>query len=834
MFLIAVYRSPSFGVPAFLRDLPQCLASLPSFSFVVGDINIDLNTQNNPENFVFNYCDILSKYGYFNTIHSPTRVGDSKSSILDHILTNQPRKKFRTCTVDSDISDHFPICIAFQLYTQTKALLDSAQATYTKTNFKQLHENLESKDWSVVYNETEPNQAFDTFITNFQATISESSKVCQVKRHKSRVASFKKPWMSDELNALSRKRKKLHDNCKLQPFNTKLHEQYRAFRNFVSAKIAETRNAHFKTEFTNCKDNQVRRWRFIKKVLNRNEKTENCDIRLKSENDTLLENPLQVSEAFNEYFTTIGSNLANQLPRPLTTFDSYFDRDSLFTSTRFDFYEIETHDILPVIDSLDVKKATGFDNIPARAIKENKIIIAPILMFLINLIIQTSVFPDCLKIARVTPIFKKGEKTNRNNYRPISILSAISKIVEKVLTNQLSDFMELHDLFTESQHGFRKGRNTTGAINNLMEQLYENFNSSAITQGVFLDFSKAFDTINHQILIDKLPFYGLTFRATRVLESYLQNRKQFVMVNGHVSDMRKISVGVPQGSILGPLLFLIYINDLLKAAPILSYILYADDTNIFSTDPKILQNEIINIENWCIANKLVLNYSKTFQVIFKAPNKRFNSPDYIVNLSNTTLELKNETKFLGITLDSNITFKQHLVLLCQKLNLILFMMKAVRPYFDQKTMIELYYAFFYPHILYGIEFWGHACDCDIKHLVVLQKASVRTILNIKPRDHVTSYFKDLKIMPIKMLFEYSTLKLLLKTFSQEFLSTLVSKNNYNTRYNGLKPKKANNKRGERSLLNTGVNLYNKYLLGGETRTVARPWDGLAALMWGST
>ena len=170
-------------------------------------------------------------------------------------------------------------------------------------------------------------------------------------------------------------------------------------------------------------------------------------------------------------------------------------------------------------------------------------------MFLINLIIQTSVFPDCLKIARVTPIFKKGEKTNRNNYRPISILSAISKIVEKVLTNQLSDFMELHDLFTESQHGFRKGRNTTGAINNLMEQLYENFNSSAITQGVFLDFSKAFDTINHQILIDKLPFYGLTFRATQVLESYLQNRKQFVMVNGHVSDMRKISVGVPQGSI---------------------------------------------------------------------------------------------------------------------------------------------------------------------------------------------------------------------------------------------------------------------------------------------
>ena len=148
-------------------------------------------------------------------------------------------------------------------------------------------------------------------------------------------------------------------------------------------------------------------------------------------------------------------------------------------------------------------------------------------------------------------------------------------------------------------------------------------------------------------------------------------------------------------------------------------------------------------------------------------------------------------------------------------------------------MVELYYAFLYPHILYWKEFWGHACDCDIKHLVVLQKASVRTILNIKPRDHVTSYFKDLKIMPTKMLFEYFTLKLL-TTFSDQFLLTFVSKNSYNTRYNGLRPKKASNIRGDRSQLNTGVNLYNKYLLGAETRTVTRPWDGLAALMWEST
>ena len=148
-------------------------------------------------------------------------------------------------------------------------------------------------------------------------------------------------------------------------------------------------------------------------------------------------------------------------------------------------------------------------------------------------------------------------------------------------------------------------------------------------------------------------------------------------------------------------------------------------------------------------------------------------------------------------------------------------------------MVELYYAIFYPHILYGIEFWGHASDTDLKRLSILQKASVRAILNKKPREHVTPYFKELKIMPIKMLFEYSSLKLLLKSFSAEFLSTLVSKNNFNTRYQGLRKKQVKNKRGERSLLCTGITLYNRYLLGERTGTGACPRDGLAALMWGS-
>ena len=388
--------------------------------------------------------------------------------------------------------------------------------------------------------------------------------------------------MSENLRELVKKRKDFHDRSRLAPFDIKLQENYRSFRNFVSQQIHTAKISYFKKEFNNCKADQVKRWKFIKMMITGSDKSKDSTITLKTNDQSLSKNSQEVAEIFNTFFTSVGSNLADKLPPTDANFTDYFAPQIEWDSRpKFSFYVVDSTDILPIVDNLQTKKATGPDKISSRAIKENKLIILPILTYLVNLVIENSVFPDCLKIARVTPIFKKGDKQSTNNYRPISILSTISKIVEKILSNQITDFLETNSILTDCQFGFRRGRNTTTAINKLMEQLYENFNLCNSTFGIFLDFSKAFDTINHEILVKKLLYNGFLPCATSLIENYLKNRKQYVVLNTAVSQYRDINIGVPQGSNLGPLLFLIYINDLLNAAPALSYILYADDTNIF-------------------------------------------------------------------------------------------------------------------------------------------------------------------------------------------------------------------------------------------------------------
>ena len=285
-------------------------------------------------------------------------------------------------------------------------------------------------------------------------------------------------------------------------------------------------------------------------------------------------------------------------------------------------------------------------------------------------VLSNGIFPDKLKIAKVVPIFKKGDCALTNNYRPISLLPVISKVIEKIIYNQLSLYFESNKLFFDSQYGFRPNHSTEQATLELTDRIISAMDNNDVPIGIFLDLSKAFDTIDHTILLKKLEHFGIDGIALKLLKNYLTNRKQYVRLHDVNSNLLPINTGVPQGSILGPLLFIIYINDFARASAIFDFICYANDTTLFSTlnksinaqniNPDIIINtELAKINEWLVINKLSLNVTKSKFMVFHTQQKHRAIKPPVPKINNTNIDKVEQFKFLGLTLDSNLNWKKH-------------------------------------------------------------------------------------------------------------------------------------------------------------------------------
>ena len=406
----------------------------------------------------------------------------------------------------------------------------------------------------------------------------------------------------------------------------------------------------------------------------------------------LINNPRDISNKLNEYFVNVGPTTEDSIPKTQNVSTLKFMKERI--NYAFLIAQVSHDEVLNIINSLEYK-ATGPVSIPIKLLKLIPDLILVPLCNIINVSFNTGVFPNLLKLVRI-PIHKRGSKQDINNYRLISLLSVFDKIMEKLMHKRLYSFLEEKDILYHKQFGFRKGNSTINALLQITEKIKESIDKGKYGCGIFIDLRKAFDTVNHKILLMKMEHYGIRDSALRWFESYLNKSSQ----------LRELSCGVPRGSVLGPLLFLIYINDLPNISKKLEIFLFADDTNIYYENESLVELELIvnkelrNLYLWLSVNRLALNIAKTIFLIFHPFNKSLRYNVTLKILKQAIVE-KNYIKYLGVIIDSTLSWKDQLHNL-SKLSRTIGVLYKLRPFVNLQIMKNTYHALFYLHIVYGI------------------------------------------------------------------------------------------------------------------------------------
>ena len=758
-----IYRHPKYkstDLEQFSQYLDLNLKKLSKENkevFICGDFNIDLLKIENKNSYL-EFYNLLCSYSFQPLIIQPSRVVEGQEpSLIDNIFSNNISDNTTSGNIYLTLSEHYSQFASVLREKIDVRKIDMYARDFSKFSSTDYYNDVSSQSWNV--DPLDPNLLMSDFLSKIEGCADKHAPVKKltVKEIKLRT----KPWITSRISKIIRIRNTLFERKKRQPKNTNVQILYSKFRNRVNKELKKSKKLYNTSYFEEHSGNIRKTWEGIRKIVNTKKNVDYGISQLKINGNVITESKTIANEV-NKFFVNIGPETEKKVPKVTHISPLNFLKDRI--QNNFTIATISQSDVFDVISKLP-NKGTGPASIPLKLLKIAADLISVPLCHIINTSFSTGVFPDVLKVAKVLPLHKGGSTEDLNNFRPISLLSIFDKIIEKLMHKNLYEFLELNNILYANQFGFRKKNSTAHALMEITERIKESIDNSNYGCGIFIDLRKAFDTVNHKILLTKLEHYGVRGVLLKWFESYLSNRKQYVFYNGMASDIMDITCGVPQGSVLGPLLFLLYINDLPNISDKLNFFLFADDTNIYFeskdllTLEKTVNTELKQLSLWLNLNRLSLNISKTNFIIFRAINKPM--PKVVtLKMNNKAIMQKGQIKYLGVYIDEHVNWKHHLSIISKKVSRGVGIICKLKQYMYTKSIRNIYYSLVYSHLAYGIQAWGSACNTELDKLLILQKKAVRIMTNnnmfhtvLCPLVSADPLFIELEILKVQDMFK---------------------------------------------------------------------------------
>lgn len=715
IFYICIYRSPHGNFDLFIDQFEKALNIVSKQAHhnivIAGDFNINFLERNNETRKIE---EVLTSYGLHVVFKEASRKTQTSGTCIDNIFSDLNQNTHKTKTINYHISDHLAQRLDIQMTNACGKDKCRTVRIMNKENTRIFRERLENTDWSFIHNDS----VHDSYRKFHVAIMNVYNDCFPEKKMTIRKSRPRRCWENAELTELKKK---------VDAAQT----IYEVKRDEDSKRLYMELKKQFKVLITNVIRNEDKKLideaenksQAIWRVINSKLKTKES-----AKSETLTE------EDFNFYFSKVADKLIGS-NNDRAKSDKFMKKKKIRNSCSLFISPTSPEEVMNVVSKMKKKSSQDIYGFSVRIVKEIIQCLAHPLSDLINRCFEQGYFPEELKVARVIPVHKKGDRDSLDNYRPISILPALSKIFESLLRKRLTAFLEGNSLLDNHQHGFRRGKSTTTALVQMIEFITTALDEEDEVKISCMDLSKAFDCVNHDILLRKLDNIGVRGPALNLIKSYLQDRYQVVDLEGTKSSKMKMTSGVPQGSMLGPILFLVYIDDLVSNVEADNELLFADDASFLNKSKnrhlledrsrRSVQEAII----WFTANNLKVNTDKTQELIVSTKHHNTKS-----------------ISLLGMKIDGNLSWTLHIDVLCGKLSTSIFAIRRIRHILTEKEALLTYHTQFHSRMTYGIILWGASPEAE--RVFLKQKRALRALADVGQMTSCRPLFRRYNVLTV--------------------------------------------------------------------------------------